>query len=287
MRERLEPLIAERAPWLFEGRLDTRLARALLVKVLCYEQSVRLGTLYETWDADHIMKHIAGILAQDVKVSGLENLPRQGPALIVANHPTGIADGVMLHHAITRIRPDLFIFANADILRLLPQFGKMIAPVEWREEKRSREKTRETIEYTRAAIEAGRLGVIFPSGRLAKRRWLGLHERPWMPSAAMIAKKYDLPIIPLHISSRNSALFYIFDAIHPTLRDITLFRELLNKDRQHYCLTIGEAISASTLPAKSEDGIALLRGAVLRLGNRQAPRVSISQYPQVRSPTRL
>ncbi len=285
MRDLLEPLIAERAPWLFDDRVGARLARPLLMKMLCYEQSVRLGTLYQSWDTDQIMTHIAGILAQNVDVSGLENIPPQGSALIVANHPTGIADGVMLHHALSRIRPDIFVFANADLLRVLPQFQSIIAPVEWRVEKRSHAKTRETMGYMRTAIEAGRLGVIFPSGRLAKRRWFRLNERPWMSSAAMIAKKYNLPIIPVHIKARNSALFYLFDAIHPTLRDITLFHELLNKDRQHYRLTIGEMILASSLPANTEDGIDMLRSAVLRLDRDQAPRATLSRNPIARTPT--
>ena len=117
--------------------------------------------------------------------------------------------------------------------------------------------------------------MIFPSGRLAKRRGLKLYERPWMASAAMIARKFDLPVIPINIRARNSALFYLFDYIHPTLRDITLFYETLNKDRQPYRITVGEPISAAALPAKSEDGIEMLRRATLALGGRYAPNVSI------------
>ena len=275
MKDRLDPLIAERAPWLFDASPVSVLARRVLMSLLGYERSVTLGSLYRDRPTDHIMRHVAGLLARDVKVSGLENIPRQGAAMIVCNHPTGIADGIMLHHALWPIRPDLFIYANSDILRILPQFTSLIAPVEWRVDKRTRAKTRETMEYTRTAIEAGRLGVIFPSGRLAKRKGLSLHERPWMASAAMIARKYDLPVIPMHISARNSALFYLFDLIHPTLRDITLFYETLNKDRQPYRLAIGEPISASALPSKSEDAIDVLRRTTLALGGPTAPAVSL------------
>lgn len=283
MKERLEPLIAERAPWLFNDTLSAALSRRMLMSLLGYDRSLTLARLYRDWPTDHVMHHIAGLLARDLKVSGLDNLPRQGAALIVANHPTGIADGIMLHHAIWPIRPDLFIYANSDILRILPQFESLIAPVEWQPEKRTRAKTRETMEYTRKAIEQGRLGVIFPSGRLAKRRGLKLHERDWMASAAMIARKYDLPIIPLHIRARNSALFYLFDFIHPTLRDITLFYETLNKDRQPYRLTLGEPISPAALPAKSDDAIEVLKRATLALGGRHAPTVSLVQNTRIPS----
>lgn len=277
MKDRIDPLIAERAPWLFQRNISAGIVRRGLMSVLGYERTLQLGELYRDWPTDHVMRHVAGLLARDLKVAGLENIPRQGSALIVANHPTGIADGIMLHHAIYPLRPDMFIYANSDILRIMPQFESLIAPVEWRIEKRTRAKTRETMEYTRHAIDDGRLGVIFPSGRLAKRRGLKLHEREWMASAAMIARKFDLPVIPLNIRARNSALFYLFDLIHPTLRDITLFYETLNKDRQPYRITVGEPISPSALPAKSEDAIEILKRATLALGGKHAPTVSLVQ----------
>jgi putative hemolysin len=221
------------------------------------------------------MARVCGLLARDLRVRGLGHIPPRGPALVVANHPTGIADGIVLHAALARVRPDLFIYTNRDILRVLPQMDDLILPVEWRQEKRSHAKARETMARTRAALEDGRLGVIFPSGRLAKRRGLRLHERPWMPSAAMIARKFDLAVIPVNIRARNSALFYLFDLIHPTLRDITLFHETLNKDRQPFRITVGRPIPAAALPARPDDGIRVLRDATLALGGRHAPEVSL------------
>ena len=101
--------------------------------------------------------------------------------------------------------------------------------------------------------------------RLAKRHGLTLHERPWMASAVMIARKFDAPVIPLRIRARNSALFYLLDAVHPTLRDVTLFNEVLNKAGHTYRITVGKPIDPASLPAKSEEGIEALRRAVLDL----------------------
>ena len=275
MKDRIDPLIEERAPWLFADHAWSAPSRQVLTNLLGYARTVALGEAIKNHPSHVIMDEMARLLARDVEVSGLENLPRSGPALVVANHPTGIADGIMLWSQLRTVRPDLFFYANYDILRVLPQMEEMIAPVEWRKEKRSHGKTRETMAYTRTAMEAGRLGIIFPSGRLAKRRGLKLHERPWMASAAMIARKFDLPVIPINIRSRNSVLFYLFDLIHPTLRDITLFYETLNKDRQPYRMTVGQPLSPSALPVRSEDGIEMLRAATLALGGRYAPTVSL------------
>ncbi|MTH59933.1 glycerol acyltransferase [Paracoccus litorisediminis] len=277
MKRRLDPLIDERAPWLFSGRWHHNLARRALMWLLRYPQTVELGAEFRDLPADEIMRRMAQLIVRDLTVEGLENLPATGAALIVSNHPTGIADGIVLHTVISAVRDDLFIYANHDIMRVLPQCSSLIAPVEWRTEKRSHAKTRATMDYTREALARGRIGLIFPSGRLAKRRGLTLHERPWMASAAMIAKKFDVPVIPLRIRARNSTLFYLLDAIHPTVRDVTLFNEVLNKGAQPFAVTIGQPIQPASLPARSEEGIAILRDAVLNLPPPSAQATQLSQ----------
>ena len=277
MRERLDPLIAERAPWLFEDGPAARAAWIVLGRMLAYERSVEIGAHYLDLTVPEIMADLSRRIARRLTVDGLSNLPESGRALIVANHPTGIADGVMLHDLILRRRPDPFYYANSDIIRVLPQFADIIVPVEWREERRSVAKTRDTMQRTKRALEAERIGVIFPAGRLAKRRGRSLHERPWMASAAMIARKYALPVVPVHIRARNSALFYAFDAVHPTLRDITLFHETLNKDVQPYHVTFGRPIDGATLPRSAEDGIGVLREATLRLGDSRHGEIDLTR----------
>ena len=205
--------------------------------------------------------------------------------MVICNHPTGIADGIVLYSALAKVRPDLFFFANIDALRVLPQLIDVIAPVEWRAERRTHKQNRETLAYAHEAFTAGRLGVLFPSGRLAKRRWWSLHERPWMASGAMMVRKYNLPVVPLHITARNSALFYFFDRIHPTLRDITLFHEVLNKVRQPYRLTLGPVIDPATLPSGSVEATEVLREHTLALGG-AAPQTVLTA-PRLIRPRRL
>ncbi|WOI57604.1 1-acyl-sn-glycerol-3-phosphate acyltransferase [Palleronia sp. LCG004] len=261
--------------WLRRETLPVRLARPCLNRLLSYDRTVTLGQEMEDWTGRALMDRMSEMLAREVDVTGLENIPRQGGAMVVANHPTGIADGIVLHHLLAPLRPDLFFYANVDILKVVPQLTSMIAPVEWRHDKRTHGKTRETMAFTRKAMDEERLGIIFPSGRLAKRRGLRLFERDWMPSAAMIARKFDVPIIPINIRARNSVLFYLFDVVHPSLRDITLFHETLNKARQPYRVVVGSPISAKSLPTSSEGAIAALKDATLALGGAKTASVSL------------
>ena len=266
MKNRLDTLILERAPWLGAQTSHVRAVRKVLYRLLSYDRTLTLATALQHDTSERIMDVMGDMLARSASITGLHHIPAAGPALIVANHPTGIADGVILHHVVTQIRPDIYAFANKDILRLLPQMENFICPVEWRTDKRTHASARETMQYLHHAKDAGRIGLIFPSGRLAKRTGLTLNERPWMSSAAMLARKFDLPVIPINIKARNSALFYLFDLIHPTLRDITLFHETLNKSGQHFNVTIGAPIAGSSLPLNADEGIEVLRSATLALG---------------------
>ena len=90
------------------------------------------------------------------------------------------------------------------------------------------------------AFRSERLIVIFPSGRLARPTLRGLVERGWTPTAVNLAQKYRCPIVPMHIRGRNSWLYYLLYAINTELKDMTLFRELLNKTGQPYRIRIAE-----------------------------------------------
>ena len=136
MKDRIDPLIAERAPWLFQNGPMATTARAMLDKVLSYDETVSLAQDLKHTPTLPLMAQMYERLARHVTARGLDNVPRQGPALVVANHPTGIADGIILHGLLARTRPDTYFFANRDILRIMPQMSDLIAPVEWRKEKR-------------------------------------------------------------------------------------------------------------------------------------------------------
>ena len=262
----IDELIAERAPWYFEAGVPQSVMRLCLNGLLDYKNTVELANTLVNNSAEQIFTDIGCQLSKNVQVSGIQNIPSHGPALIVCNHPTGIADGLILHNVLLARRDDVYFFANRDITRVFPQMESMIAPVEWRPEKRRHTDMRHLMQYVRDAKAEGKLGIIFPSGRLAKRVGLNLVERPWMASAAMIARKFKLPVVPVHISARNSLLFYLFDLIHPTLRDITLFHETLNKDKFAFDIHIGKAVGWTELDPKSDIAIEQLKKRTLELG---------------------
>ena len=74
-----------------------------------------------------------------------------------------------------------------------------------------------------------------------------LADPPWMSSALSIARKYEAPIVPVHVSGPWSTLFHLFNRFSGELRDMTLFHELLNKQGQEFSLIFGPPIAPGLL----------------------------------------
>ena len=240
-------LIAERAPRLTRS-VTWPLVRPFLYKLLNYHAAVRMADAVRPLSGAGALDYMSDLLDLKVSVMNPERIPATGRCIVVANHPTGIADGIAVFDAIRARRADAVFFANADALRVSPRLGEAVIPVEWVVAKRTREKTRATLLAAREAFEAERCVVMFPAGRLARVARDGSVTDPeWAPTAASLARKYDALIIPIHVAGPTSRLFHFFDRISPELRDITLFHELLNKRKKPFQLKVGKPVSATRL----------------------------------------
>jgi putative hemolysin len=260
----VDVLIAERAPKLSSSPAWP-LLRPLLYSVLGYAKARRMADAIAAMPGRAALDHVSDLLALKVEVRGLERLPASGRVIAVCNHPTGIADGVAVFDALKAARPDICFYANADAHRVSPRFGEVLIPVEWVEAKRTREKTRTMLVLTREAMETERFLAIFPAGRLARRGADGvLCDPPWMPSAVSIARKYEAPVLPIHLTGPWSTLFHLFNGVSEELRDITLFHELLNKRGRSFSMTLGPLVAPAALEGEPGEVTARLKAYVER-----------------------
>lgn len=246
----VDVLIEERAPKL-SSSWAWPLVRPPLYRLLDYGKARRMADAIQPMPGRAALDFVSGLLAMDVQARGLEHVPAEGRLIIVANHPTGIADGVAVYDALRGPRPDIVFYANSDAHRVAPRFDEVLIPVEWVDAKRTRERTRVTLAMTREAMEAERALMVFPSGRLAIRAPDGvLTDKPWMPTALSVAAKYRAPVLPVHVAGPWATLFHFFNRFSPELRDITLFHELLNKRGQRFDLTVGPLIPPGAVDAE-------------------------------------
>ena len=222
-----------------------RLIRALGDGILGYDKAIRMADRIAPLRGRETFDYMSDLLKLKLSVTGLDHVPRTGATIVTPNHPAGIADGIAVYDALKTIRDDIIFVANRDAIRVSPGLSDTVIPVEWRDELRTATRNRETISSLIRAIKNERMIVIFPSGRLARPTIKGLLERPWQITALNLAQKYQINVLPMHIQSRNTLLYYLSWYINSELKDITIFRELLHKTGQRYKLSIGAPFHVS------------------------------------------
>ena len=248
----IDVLIEERCPGL-AAHPTWPVVRPVLYGLLGYRAARRMADAIMPLGGVAAFEHLSALLKVKLDIVGEHHLPRTGRMVLVANHPTGLADGVAVFDALKPHRPDLTFFANADAMRVSPRFGEVIIPVEWVLNKRSAAKTRETLRLANAAFAEERCIVLFPSGALAQRVKGGdLVDKPWHATAVSLARKNGAPLVPMHVRARNSALYYWFCEVSKELRDITLFHELLNKAGTTFGITYGAPIRPDQLAGEPQ-----------------------------------
>lgn len=242
----VDTLIAERGEKIVHNPLWP-VMRPFLYTLLRYAKAIEFANDIANMPGFQAFDYLSGILQLDINVRNGERIPAQGGFILVSNHPTGIADGVAVFDLLKTTRPDMMFFANRDAIRVNPRFAEIIIPVEWREEHKSKIKARETLQLTTRAVQEQKATVLFPSGRIAYWANGRLNERPWKTSAVGLSRKYNLPILPVNMTARNSGLFYWFAKWSTELRDMTVFHELLNKKGDRFDFTVGNLIEPEQL----------------------------------------
>lgn len=251
----VDVLIDERAGDLLRVPLLGTFLRFFFYPIMGYYELISvIDRMSAAPSAIEAMRIVCDDIPVRMSVRGAEYIPAQGSAIIVSNHPSGMGDGLALYQLMMDIRRDFVFFANRDLIRAVNIMHEMIIPVEWREEIRTRANSKETVAHTLQAIREQRLIVIFPSGRLAKGQLLGnkITERPWNETAVRLARKYQLPIIPMHITSRNSKFFYLIASLSTQIRDIAIVHEMFNKKGELYEIDIAPAVLPEQLVGDSK-----------------------------------
>ncbi len=259
----VDQLIAERSQKIVKNPLWP-VARPFLHVLLHYRQAIQFADDIANLPGHDAMEFASQMLNLELKVHNGDRIPASGGFMMVSNHPTGIADGVAVFDLLKNRRPDMMIFANRDALRVNPRFVDLIIPVEWREEYKSKLKARETLQLTTRSVKEGKATVLFPSGRIAYWADGRLNERPWKVSAVGLARKYKLPILPVHMAARNSGLFYWLSKWSTELRDMTVFHEVLNKKSKTFEFNIGQLIDPEELEGDPADVTKALENHVVR-----------------------
>lgn len=218
-----------------------------------YEREVAAGR--DFWD---IMVERYG-LSLEVVGGALSNIPRDGPLVLVANHPYGILDGMMMGHILSKARGDFRILAHS-VFRKAEELDRVVLPISFDETK---EAVATNIETRKIALnflkEGGAIGV-FPGGTVStSARPFSMPMDPgWRSFTARMIAKSGATVVPVFFEGHTSRLFQIASHLHGTLRLCLLINEFRARVDEPVRVVIGAPVPRETLAGFANDGKAMM-----------------------------
>lgn len=183
-----------------------------------------------------------------------KQIPLEGPVVIVANHPYGGLDGIILGDFIQSLRADFRVLVNSMLLRM-PEIGNYTIGVNPFGGNRSIKENARPIKEALDWLRAGHLLATFPAGevshfRLSQKR---VTDSEWHPVSAKLIRKSKATVVPLYFTGGNTRFFQILGTVHPRIRTLLLVRELVNKRGLEIGIRVGKPISPVKISDFDED----------------------------------
>lgn len=230
-----------------------------------YEKDVAAGL--DFWD---VMVTRYG-LELEVMRGSLANIPREGPLVVVANHPYGILDGLMMGHILSRTRGDFRIMAHS-VFRKAEEINRIILPISFDETKEAQKlniATRKTaLNYL---ADGGAIGI-FPGGTVSTsaRLFSGALDPAWRSFTAKMVSRSGAAVVPIYFEGVNSRLFQLASRVHANLRQSLLINEFRRRVDAPVRIAIGEPLDQAQLRAHASQPKAMmdfLRKSTYELSN--------------------
>lgn len=231
---------------------DTKLSRLSIRAIEVLTGQTRLKRLYDIYEAE--MKGTVDFweaamrlleLSLDYDSAKLAKLPATGSLVIVANHPFGLVDGILIGHLANRVRRDFKVLTNARLYPPDAGIQQFILPIDFDPTPEAKEVTLRTRAIARQHLMSGGCLVVFPAGGVATtptpfaRRAI---DDDWKPFTARLIHAAKADVVPMFFHGQNSRLFQIASHISMTARLAFLLHEVANKIGDDFRVSIGDVL---------------------------------------------
>lgn len=183
----------------------------------------------------------------DIDTSELEKLPKEGPFIVVSNHPFGGWDGIVLFNAISSVRPDFKIVTNF-LLSYIPNLKEHFLSVNPFSDNKGLRSSVTGIKNAKNVLEQGGVLGIFPAGEVAT--YYGKKypaDKSWEQTIMKLVLGSNVPVVPVYFDGTNSRWFHFVGRIHPMLRTVNLINEMNKREGGTVTLKVGKPIGISEL----------------------------------------
>lgn len=191
------------------------------------------------------------VLTPDAQVA---RIPPKGPLVVVANHPHGLVDGMVMAELIGRVRTDYKILTRS-LLTGIPEIAEFLIPVPFPHEENSRADSLAMRAECMAHLKNGGVIVLFPAGRVANSEtYFGPAIEPeWNPFTAKMVTRSGASVLPIRFPGGNSRAYYIADKLSATLRQGLLLHEIKGALNKPQSPVIGDPIGPDALAKYASD----------------------------------
>ena len=156
---------------------------------------------HDAYDLDFVQAILTDFKIE-LRVHGLENIPKEGGAIVASNHPLGGLDSVALINSVAKVRPDLKFLVN-DILMGLYPMAKLFVPVN-----KHGVNSSDIRKGVDDMFSSDNMSLIFPAGMVSRKQEGVIKDLEWKKTFIFLAKRHQRNVIPVYISGENSRFFY-------------------------------------------------------------------------------
>ena len=241
--------------------------------LLCLQEISKIYKISARQHGDIIENCLANAGIRYNLESGEDFIPREGSFISVANHPTGIIDGLALLSVLRRVRPDVKLIANS-MSEFFPAFRSHLIYIYPFDGSIALDKNLIALNQTLTWLKGGGSVAVFPAGDISSfdyRKWR-VRDPQWTTTFFRIALLARSPILPVLIEDHHNFLFHFLGSFHWALRFLLIPRKILFKKNRSIRISIGKTITHDELKSlgNANNQTRYVRRALYQLKNKNS-----------------